>query len=196
MYFWGVVGTIRVTQRENTMLLTNRHCPTHFEIKKLYTLKASADILSIREKDIFDVVIVEDGAIVTWITSFEDGTTHCNSVYVLKEQYEDYFRESRKERASNVRVQSWEDEPGVYTTYTYGKMSRHVVTLTDSSAGCSCEDFGYQAKSGRKTECKHIYASLNTLGFEDLESYFLKVEEIKVEEAYQAYLERRDYLAG
>lgn len=121
------------------------------------TKKNAGQLLNITPSKIEFVVPVGNGMVMvgTWNDSF----------YLPEDDFKYLYRDGRRQRALSLPVQQ-------INKFEYN-VNTHRVTITPSWQTCDCADFAEQKQKMGHAECKHIIATLNTMGYNSLASYIL-----------------------
>lgn len=89
---------------------------------------------------------------------------------VSKKRFLQAFVDFRKQQSRQLEVTRNLVVADRYTVRNPVKESTYQVQLGEAIA-CGCEDFAQQIEAFGKGCCKHLYATLNTLGFSSLNEY-------------------------
>jgi hypothetical protein len=84
--------------------------------------------------------------------------------------YHHEFIESRKGRVKNLLAFP-QDNNGSYHVVNTENNHLYDVTLTKEHQNCTCPDYQKQQKAFGKGCCKHLYRTLQTLGYGSLRNY-------------------------
>jgi len=124
--------------------------------QKLYISKKSAsEILRIKYAQIEFVEYVGNGNVLVGMWN--------DSIILKEEQFKERFRSNRQAKASQLQSH----RVGKYGFVCNG----YNITITPNWQTCQCQDYQNQREAIGSGECKHILASLNTLGYQSLERY-------------------------
>lgn len=140
----------------------------------VFTLTAASRILNLNPSSI------------GWVRTFFNWATHKFSTVVLvwlkgkrprfisRKAFYDYFVSSRKERATSVMI-SPTGTPGTWNALSSGSQDWHAVSVEADHLRCTCHDYqkqteAFPSKLGA-VACKHVFATLNTLGYVSLSTY-------------------------
>lgn len=150
----------------------------------LFTLAAALRILQVQgitAKKVETLRIYKGAVQVTYLTK----NGRC-STFLSKTAFYNDFVAFRQEGAKTVRVTQW--RPGTYTNHydCFSSKSERIYTvkLLAGLALCSCPDYGkqYQELGKARIGCKHVIATLNSIGYSSLTDYleFQEAEKARI----------------
>jgi hypothetical protein len=126
---------------------------------QVYTAMAARQILGRK-----DIVKVEEWSNCAWV-KFTKG-----SQFVSKKKFQEFFASSRKQRAIKLEVSHYGHE--LFQVESQSQEHSYLISIKEKPE-CECKDFRNQVESGqvKHSLCKHIWATLKTLGFENFSEY-------------------------
>jgi hypothetical protein len=89
--------------------------------------------------------------------------------FISKKRFFEAFVSMRKERSVGLAL--WQTSTSTYTVHNPENGNRYIVTLKDTHATCTCEDYKNQMSVWRKGACKHIYRALAEINYKSLKDY-------------------------
>jgi hypothetical protein len=91
--------------------------------------------------------------------------------FISKKVFKQHFVERRKSQALVLQVTQCLDAAYQFTVRNAAKDSIYIVEALPTQLRCECEDFKKQQQFFGKAACKHVFATLNYLGFNTLVDY-------------------------
>jgi hypothetical protein len=91
--------------------------------------------------------------------------------FMSKAVFKRHFVERRKAAARALRVTPHLMDRAAFTVRNEDKGSTYTVQMVPTGLACKCEDYRNQVQFLGQGCCKHGYAVLNHLGFNNLSSY-------------------------
>ena len=116
-------------------------------------------------------------------------------------QFEADFKESRQQNTQALTVAQHPQDSWVYVVTNTQKNSKYVVATRHPYLSCTCADYAQQRRRNfnqHNMVCKHGYAVLSFLGYQNFEDYFKRyngpddadIDEM-IEEQYRAWEDAR-----
>ncbi|KAM3107291.1 hypothetical protein [Phormidesmis sp. 146-33] len=94
--------------------------------------------------------------------------------FVSFADFKRHFAQRRQQEANSLAVQLDPGFENLYVVSNPAKRSSYQVLAADKAIKCNCEDFKNQTQFFGKACCKHSYAVLFYLGFDDLRDYITR----------------------
>jgi hypothetical protein len=129
----------------------------------LYSVSAARRILGVAHNG---AIQIQPFAYVIWVWANGQRPT-----FISKKVFKQHFVDRRKAQASALQVAQRLNVANQFTVRNEAKDSVYVVQVLPTQLLCECEDFKNQQQFFGKAACKHVFATLNHLGFSSLADY-------------------------